>query len=71
MQWEDLKNKSAEDLKDILAEQRHELHSLSFQAHNRQLKQVHKINLVKKTIARATMLLRQKEKELKNQASTK
>lgn len=60
MKWDELKIKSVNDLKELLAQQRHELHSLSFQAHNRQLKQVHKIDLVKKTIARVTMLLKQK-----------
>lgn len=68
MKWDEIKIKSVNDLKELLAQQRHELHSLSFQAHNRQLKQVHKIDLVKKTIARITMLLKQKEKDLKNPA---
>lgn len=58
MQWEDLKNKSAKELKELLAETRNELQNLYFQAHSRQLKQVHKINLAKKTIARMAMLLK-------------
>lgn len=57
MQWEDLKNKSANELKELLSETRYELQNLYFQAHGRQLKQVHKINLAKKTIARVSMLL--------------
>jgi len=60
MNWEDLKNKSAKELKELLSEVRHELQNLRFQAHSRQLKQVHKINLAKKTIARISMLLKTK-----------
>lgn len=58
MQWEDLKNKSANELKELLSENRQELQNLYFQAHGRQLKQVHKINSVKKVIARISTLLR-------------
>lgn len=64
MQWEDLKNKSAKELKELLSETRHELQNLRFQAHSRQLKQMHKINSVKKVIARVSMLLH-KEREAK------
>ena len=58
MQWEDLKNKGTQELKELLSATRHELQTLSFQAHGRQLKQVHKINLAKKVIARVSMLLK-------------
>ena len=61
MEWEDLKNKSKAELNELLAETGYELHGLSFQAHNRQLKQVHKIKLLKKTVARISALLRSKE----------
>ncbi len=57
MQWEDLKNKGAKELEELLSETRYALQNLYFQAHGRQLKQVHKINLAKKTIARISMLL--------------
>ena len=57
MSWEDLKNKNEKELVELLSENRNELRSLEFQAHSRQLKQVNKINLVKKTIARISMLL--------------
>lgn len=57
MSWEDLKNKNEKELADLLSENRNELRSLEFQAHSRQLKQVNKINLVKKTIARISTLL--------------
>ena len=58
MEWEELKNKSAKELKELLSETRNALQNLYFQAHGRQLKQVHKINLAKKTIARISMLLK-------------
>ncbi len=58
MQWEDLKNKGKKELEELLSETRNELRSLLFQTHSRQLKQVHKIDLVKKTIARITMALK-------------
>lgn len=61
MEWEDLKNKNTAELKDLLAENKSELHSLSFQAHHRELKQVHKIKLFKKTIARISALLQNKK----------
>ncbi len=61
MQWEDLKNKSTQELKELLSETRHELQNLHFQAHSRQLKQVHKINSAKKIIARVSMLLQKAE----------
>ena len=58
MEWEDIKNKSKTELKELLAATKYELHGLSFQAHHRQLKHVHKIQLLKKTIARISALLR-------------
>jgi ribosomal protein L29 len=57
MQWEDLKNKSHKELEELLTENRNELRSLQFQAHSRQLKQVGKIQAVKKAIARISMRL--------------
>ena len=60
MQWEDLKNKSKQELKELLSETKYALQNLYFQARSRQLKQVHKINLAKKTIARISMLLKTK-----------
>lgn len=60
MEFADLKDKSEAELKELLNLQRQELQNLAFQAHNRQLKQVHKIDLVKKTIARISMLLKTK-----------
>ena len=65
MEWEDLKNKSVKELKELLSETRNELRNLYFQAHSRQLKQVHKIHLAKKTIARISTLLKQEPKTSK------
>lgn len=62
MQWEELKNKSAKELKELLSETRNTLQNLYFQVHGRQLKQVHKIDLAKKTIARISMLLKKTSK---------
>ncbi len=62
MQWEELKIKSQKELKELLAETRNELRSLLFQIHSQQLKQVHKVSLAKKTIARITMALNEKTK---------
>jgi ribosomal protein L29 len=64
MKWEDLKNKSKKELAELLADSRNELRSLLFQTHSRQLKQVHKIDLAKKTIARITMALQGSSKEI-------
>ena len=60
MELADLKIKSEKELKELLGEQKHDLHALRFQAQSGQLKQVHKIDVIKKTVARITMLLRQK-----------
>ena len=57
MLWEDLKNKSQKELEELLTETRNELRSLQFQAHGRQLKQVGKIQALKKTVARISMRL--------------
>jgi len=65
MKWVDLKNKNTDELKELLSEQRAELHSLDFHAQSQQLKQVKKINNIKKTIARLIMLLAQREQEEK------
>lgn len=63
MEIADLKTRSERELRELLNSQRQELQNLSFQAHNRQLKQVHKISDIKKTIARIVMLLKQAAKK--------
>lgn len=65
MQWEDLKNKGKKELEELLSETRNELRSLLFQTHSRQLKQVHKIDLAKKTVARITMALKDLSRKVK------
>lgn len=52
MQYSELKQKSIKELEKMLAEYRAELFSLRFKNATRQLDQVHKIDLVKKDIAR-------------------
>ena len=47
MKWSELQNKNTDELKELLSETRAELQNLNFQAHGRQLKQVHKINIAK------------------------
>ena len=69
MKWEDLKNKSTRDLQDMVVENRFEMQNLFFQAHGKQLKQVHKINDLRKTIARLNLLLQQREEEKLTAAS--
>ena len=68
MDFEDLKNKSTDELKELLAETRTELQKLRFEAHAKQLKQVHKISAARQTIARImTLLTKQKNKKTKKQ----
>jgi large subunit ribosomal protein L29 len=58
MDWEDLKNKSKTELSELLIEKRQELLKLRFQARGRQLKQVNKISIIKKEIARIQTLIK-------------
>lgn len=57
MDWRDLKTRNFEELKELLAETRQKSRSLKFQAHSKQLKEVHKIKMLKKQLARIKMLL--------------
>lgn len=57
----ELKQKSVSELKTLLAEQRALLRELEFQVREGQLKQLHKIKLTKKTIARILTLLKAEE----------
>ena len=65
MNWEDIKTKSTKELQELLTETRNELRSLLFQTHSQQLKQVHKIDVAKKTIARISMALAGNKEEKK------
>ena len=64
MDFSELKNKSAKDLQELLAEKRGKLRDLSFQASGTQLKNVRDIRQIKKAIARIlTVLSSNKAKE--------
>ncbi len=62
MEFADIKNKTAVELKQLLADKREELRHLRFQAHSRQLKQVKQLAIVKKTIARILMVLKEQDR---------
>ncbi len=62
MDFEEIKTKKTEELKEILANLRDELRELKFKAHSRQLKQHHKIDDLKKTVARICMVLKSDKK---------
>ncbi|MFH1291590.1 MAG: 50S ribosomal protein L29 [bacterium] len=66
MKWADIKNKNTDELQELLVQQKAELQNLNFQAHARQLKQVHKISSAKKITARLIILLEQRKRENKN-----
>jgi len=57
MDFADLKAKSKAELGDLLKELDQKLFVLRLQAHMRRLKQVHGINVLRRTIARVHMLL--------------
>ena len=57
MKKDELQKLSAEDLNKTLAEKREELRALRFRASAGQLNQVHKIDSVKKTIARILTIM--------------
>lgn len=57
MDFADLKNKSKNELADLLKEQESKLFGLRQDAFARRLKQVHEIKVVRKTIARIKSLI--------------
>ena len=59
MDWDEIKTKDVKELKELLSVLREEKRELEFKAHSRQLKQVHRLQEVKKTIARICTLLTQ------------
>ncbi|WP_045434158.1 50S ribosomal protein L29 [Metamycoplasma canadense] len=63
MSYVELKKKTVEELNNLLTELRAELFSLRFKNATRQLDQTHKINLVKKDIARTLTALNSKKEE--------
>ena len=65
MEFAEIKTKSEAELKQLLVNKREELRHLRFQAHSRQLKQVKQLSIVKKTIARILMVLKEQDKVAK------
>ena len=61
MDFSELKTKNAADLKQLLADTRDELRALKFRLRGGEMKQFHKAQEAKKTIARITMLLKDRE----------
>lgn len=57
MELEDIKNKSAEELKEMLSEKKEELRVLRFKASEQQLKQLHLVKRLKREIAQILSLL--------------
>ena len=57
MDFQDLKNKSVAELRELLVNEQGTLHALRTKDKAKQLKQVHKLKLSRQTIARITMLL--------------
>lgn len=58
MDFVDLKNKSKEELAELLSEKKEELRVLRFKASGHQLKQIHLMNTLKKEIAQISTLLK-------------
>lgn len=58
MDFAEFKNKNKKELLELLAEQKNELRQLRFRLQSQQLKQMNKVKIVKKTIARINTLLR-------------
>ena len=58
----DLKKKSEEELRQMLAELKNDLRDLRFQAANMQLKNVRKIRTARKDISRISTILNQPKK---------
>lgn len=61
MDFQDLKNKSKDELAEVLKEMEQKLFLLRLQSQMHRLKQVHEIKIVRKAIARITMLLAAKK----------
>ena len=61
MDFADLKNKSATELVEILKEQENKLFAVRQKAHGRELKQVHEVGSLRRTVARIKMLLANKQ----------
>lgn len=60
MKYSELVNKSVKELEELVAEYRAELFSLRFKNATRQLDKTHRIDIIRKSIARALTALNQK-----------
>ncbi len=60
MDFAELKNKSVKELQEMLSTLGSQARGLRFRALSRELKQVHRVDNVRKTIARIKTLLKQK-----------
>jgi large subunit ribosomal protein L29 len=63
MEFKELKDKKTSDLHKLLAEHRDQIRQLRFKDAVNQLKDVRKIRKTKKTVARISTLLNQREKQ--------
>ena len=63
MKFKELQAKSIDELKKLLNEQKEELRVMRFKVEQRQLKKVHEIKNVRRTIARISTIINQKQKE--------
>jgi len=61
MKMDELKDKSIDELKDLLAEQELKLNQLKFKAGVHQLNTMHEFTVARQTIARIKTILRDKE----------
>lgn len=61
MDYKDIQQMPEKELHELLSEQRNALREYRFAAGERQLKQVHRIGLAKKTVARILTALRLKK----------
>lgn len=64
MEYKELKTKTESQLHAVLSEYREKLRDLRFKDASKQLKNVREIRIVKKTIAKALMLLKKVKKEV-------
>lgn len=60
MKYHELKNMPEKELQELLSEKRGEFRARRFQAHERQLKQVHQLGQLRKTIAKILTALKEK-----------
>lgn len=60
MKFEELKGKTADELKKLLVESKKELFNLRFQKVSGELEKTHRVSIVRKTVARIKTLMNKK-----------